>query len=219
MPEHMKEPVTHLTLLATVTQELSIENQKLAQENQQLKGRILQRKGESRKSIEAIQASHRKIKVKNEELKLSTAALLQNLNLKYDSVEALQKQKQVMELQESIEQLELEKEQQYRELLQKQEIVDNEIRNLKKEGQKLKLDLQQQMNTSGITLLEFRCKYTKKGDLVYSPAFYTHPQGYRMCVHVAVDGNGAHLSFFIHMMHGPFDNHLKWPFRGYITIT
>ena len=164
MPEHMKEPVTHLTLLATVTQELSIENQKLAQENQQLKGRILQRKDESRKSIEAIQASHRKIKVKNEELKLSTAALLQNLNLKYDSVEALQKQKQVMELQESIEQLELEKEQQYRELLQKQEIVDNEIRDLKKEGQKLKLDLQQQMNTSGITLLEFRCKYTKKGD-------------------------------------------------------
>ena len=117
MPEHMKEPVTHLTLLATVTQELSIENQKLAQENQQLKGRILQRKDESRKSIEAIQASHKKIKVKNEELKLSTAALLQNLNLKYDSVEALQKQKQVMELQQRIKKLELEKEQEYRELL------------------------------------------------------------------------------------------------------
>ena len=57
MPEHMKEPVTHLTLLATVTQELSIENQKLAQENQQLKGRILQRKDESHKSIETIQAT------------------------------------------------------------------------------------------------------------------------------------------------------------------
>ena len=22
----------------------------------------------------------------------------------------------------------------------------------------------------------------------------------------------------IHMMHGPFDDHLKWPFRGYITV-
>ena len=39
-----------------------------------------------------------------------------------------------------------------------------------------------------------------------------------MCVRVAVDGNGAHLSIFIHMMRGPFDNHLKWPFRCYITI-
>ena len=97
-------------------------------------------------------------------------------------------------------------------------MVDKEIRDLKKEGQKLKLDLQQQMNTSRITLMEFRCKYTKKGDLVYSPAFYTHPHGYRMCVRVAVDGNGAHLSIYIHMMRGPFDNHLKWPFRGFITI-
>ena len=60
MPEHMKEVVTHLTLLATVTQRLSIENQKLAQENEQLKQRVLQRDDESRKSMEAVQASLKK---------------------------------------------------------------------------------------------------------------------------------------------------------------
>ena len=80
--------------------------------------------------------------------------------MKYDS---LKKQKEVMELQQSIEKLELEKEQKYQDLMQKQRSVDDEIRALKEEGQKLKLDLQQQINTSGIWLLEFRCKYTKKG--------------------------------------------------------
>ena len=192
MPEHMKKAVTHLTLLATVTQRLSIENQKLAQENEQLKRRVLQREDESHKSMEAVQASFKNMKDKNQELKLTTAAL-RNLNLKYDSVVALKKQKEVMELQQSIEKLELEKEQEYQELLRKQRSVDDEIRALKEEGQKLKLGLQQQMNTSGIKLLEFRCKYTKKGDLVYSPAFYTHPHGYRMCVCVTIDGKGAHL--------------------------
>ena len=32
------------------------------------------------------------------------------------------------------------------------------------------------------------------------------------------DGVGTHVSIFICMMRGPFDDHLKWPFRGKITI-
>ena len=32
------------------------------------------------------------------------------------------------------------------------------------------------------------------------------------------DGEGTHVSIFTCMMRGPFDNDLKWPFRGEITI-
>ena len=46
MPEHMKENVTHLTLLATVTKRLSVENQELHRQHQQLRERVLGREGD-----------------------------------------------------------------------------------------------------------------------------------------------------------------------------
>ena len=56
----------------------------------------------------------------------------------------------------------------------------------------------------------------------YSPAFYTHPQGYRMCLLVypngRADGLGTHVSLFTYILQGPFDADLKWPFRGDVTI-
>ena len=32
------------------------------------------------------------------------------------------------------------------------------------------------------------------------------------------DGKGTHVSVFTYLMKGPFDDHLKWPFKGEITI-
>ena len=56
----------------------------------------------------------------------------------------------------------------------------------------------------------------------YSPPFYTHQQGYKMCLGVNASGLGegrdTHLSVYAHMMGGEFDDHLKWPFRGCVTI-
>ena len=62
----------------------------------------------------------------------------------------------------------------------------------------------------------------KQNDWSHSPAFYTHPRGYRMCLRVHPNGNGdglgTHVSIFTCIMRGPFDADLKWPFRGDITI-
>ena len=197
MPEHVKETATHLMLL-------SIKNQKLTKENQQLKERVLEREDESRKSMEAVQASLQKLMEENQELKQSTAASLQELNMKCDS-----QNENLTDLQQSIQKLEKEKKQQYH----KQKITDDKIRALEEEEQ---LDL---INTSE-RLLELRVKYTEEE--VYSPAFYTHPHGYRMCVRVDPkgigNGKGTHVAIFTCMMCGPFDDYLKWPFRGEITI-
>ena len=55
-----------------------------------------------------------------------------------------------------------------------------------------------------------------EGDNWYSPSFYTHPRGYRMCLRVYADGNddgkGTHVSVFVRLMRGEHDNYLKWPF-------
>ena len=103
-------------------------------------------------------------------------------------------------------------------------LLENVLKKLMKENQglhcllqaadvevrSLKLDLQQHINPPGWPF-DFRVDYTEEE--VYSPAFYTHPHGYRMYVHVYPsgygDGEGTHVSIFTFMMRGPFDNHLK----------
>ena len=56
----------------------------------------------------------------------------------------------------------------------------------------------------------------------YSPSFYTHPRGYRMCLRVFANGSnsarGMHVTVYFYLMRGEWDNYLKWPFCGDITV-
>ena len=56
----------------------------------------------------------------------------------------------------------------------------------------------------------------------FSPAFYTHVGGYKMCLNITANGwgtgKGTHVSVCVYMMKGEFDSHLKWPFKGEITV-
>ena len=65
-------------------------------------------------------------------------------------------------------------------------------------------------------------KHKRDKDTWYSPHFYTHPNGYKMCLRVDANGNasgrGTHLSVFVCLMQGEFDDQLKWSFKGNITI-
>ena len=131
MPEHMRDTVTHLTLLATVTQTLLKENQELKQQ------------------LEVVQNTSEK-----------------------------------------------------------------EVEALKKEVCELKLNLE-------VFPIDFHVNYAIKEEQ-YMRSFYTHSHGYCMCVSVYTnghrDGEGTHVSIFTFLMQGPNDDHLKWPFRGDITI-
>ena len=65
-------------------------------------------------------------------------------------------------------------------------------------------------------------EYKRDEDAWYSPHFYTHPNGYKMCLRVdangSASGQGTHLSLFVYLLQGEFDDQLKWPFQGNITI-
>ena len=72
-----------------------------------------------------------------------------------------------------------------------------------------------------IVMTDFE-KHKKAGNRWYSPPFYSHIGGYKMCLHVNANGNGdgkaTHVSVFCHLYRGEYDDQLKWPFRGAITI-
>ena len=60
----------------------------------------------------------------------------------------------------------------------------------------------------------------KDDDIIWhSPPFYTQEGGYKMCLRVdASNDSGTHVSIWIHLMRGEFDDELKWPFRGDVTV-
>ena len=56
----------------------------------------------------------------------------------------------------------------------------------------------------------------------YSPSFYSHPGGYKMCLKLRTcgqdEGYGTHLSLYVHIMSGEFDDRLAWPFKGEVRL-
>ena len=65
-------------------------------------------------------------------------------------------------------------------------------------------------------------KHMSRRDQWFGPGFYTAPSGYKMCVRVDVygagDGKGTHVSIYIYLMKGEFDDKLHWPMRANIIV-
>ena len=72
-----------------------------------------------------------------------------------------------------------------------------------------------------LTMINFE-QHKRDNDEWISPPFYTHQQGYKMCLDVrpngTIDGKGTHVSVYASLMRGEFDAVLKWPFQGHITV-
>ena len=55
-----------------------------------------------------------------------------------------------------------------------------------------------------------------------SHSFYTHPRGYKLYLSVHCNGDGerarSHISAYIYLKSGEYDNELTWPFRRSVTI-
>ena len=65
-------------------------------------------------------------------------------------------------------------------------------------------------------------KHKKNKDRWHSPPIYTHHHGYKICLRVDANGTGAgkgtHVSVQVIFIRGEFDDSLKWPFRGLISL-
>nr|DBA21103.1 TPA: hypothetical protein GDO54_017805 [Pyxicephalus adspersus] len=57
---------------------------------------------------------------------------------------------------------------------------------------------------------------------LYSPAFYTARYGYKVCLRIYLNGDGAgkgsHVSLFFAIMKGEYDALLPWPFKQKVTF-
>ena len=106
-------------------------------------------------------------------------------------------------------------------LKQQNDIIAKQQQELEECKQKLKLN-----EHVGVLPLEFIVpKYSKlkeSNSVWQSKPFYTHAHGYKLSLHVIPNGlgkaKGTHISVFIYLMKGEFDEDLHWPLRAKLEI-
>ena len=120
----------------------------------------------------------------------------------------------------------------------KQKVTEEHLSTIRREIKKAQCETKQEVNKQmnaiiqdihthirlvpfTVTVPDFKIK-KQLGISWYSLPFYTHPHGYKMCLNVDANGYGEgrnnHVSVFVFMKKGDYDEQLKWPFRGCITI-
>lgn len=87
----------------------------------------------------------------------------------------------------------------------------------------IKNDPERQFFTPPVTFtLENFHERKNTNDCWFSPHFYSHKYGYKMQLKVlpngAGEGAGTHISLFVILVPGEFDELLTWPFCGIITV-
>lgn len=107
-------------------------------------------------------------------------------------------------------------------LLTKQvmDLKEENIR-LKQQVEQLTKDIQTPLCPVVLTMTDFQ-QHKEEHDRWYSPPFYTHPKGYKMCLLVYAggcgDGADTHISSFLLLMRGGYDDQLEWPLQGRFNI-
>lgn len=100
----------------------------------------------------------------------------------------------------------------------------------KRRGNLLGRELKRQVLELDSSRLKTPCKFMmydfeqhkRDGDVWLSEPFYTAPQGYKMNLSVYANGigngEGTHVSVFLQLLPGEFDDRLRWPFRETFVV-
>lgn len=95
------------------------------------------------------------------------------------------------------------------------------VQRLKTSVKKLKMQQQLKPPVAVFRMAKFQELKSKRRDWTSRP-FYTHPDGYKMCLNVLPSGygsgEGTHTSAFIYIMRGENDANLPWPCKAQVTI-
>ena len=204
MSDHVREnPLDHIRLLA-------VHNQKLA-------AQIVGKDEHVMKVLTDLKETVDELKDKNQKLEDQHAAIVtENVALKGEIAELRKNQEESSNarLSQKVDSL-------GKRVTDQENRTVTEIEERRKEMAALRSHLSASLVPVELIMRKFGL-HKQKDEEWYSPPFYTHPRGYKMCLSVDAngldEGEGTHVSVFVYLMRGEFDDHLKWPFRGDVTV-
>lgn len=103
--------------------------------------------------------------------------------------------------------------------------LENTVDDLKESNDDLKDSTENVLKNNGSITFELADFEERReaNDGFVSPSFYTSPNGYLMAIVVYPNGSdetlGTHLSVYVSLQEGQYDDKLKWPFIGRVDIT
>ena len=102
--------------------------------------------------------------------------------------------------------------------------IDSQEEKIKSQEKKIESLEQATIPSDGkftFRMLSFNQHKTAESDF-YSSPFYTHKGGYKMCIRVYSNGHGegtgSHISTYMNLMKGDYDDNLEWPIQGKMTF-
>ena len=104
--------------------------------------------------------------------------------------------------------------------------IEAEVLALKAENTKLKQQLEIHSPPAPVPPFYFTVynysNLKKLDNKILSPPFYSHSGGYKMELEVFPNGfalgHKTHLSVFVRILRGEYDDNLQWPFKGKVTV-
>ena len=216
MPAHLaEEHVQHASLLATMNQrfveELLEKDKQISKLNEEMQIHSALIREEGRHEIDELREENIILKQEVAALKAEVACLKQSLSQEISQVRNIEAKQEV-------------------ESKKGDESLEQQIAQLQHQLEQSKLSQMRQCYAVqayiGLFPIEFTLEnyeqYTKTNADWQSPPFYSHLQGYKICLIVNPNGHstarGTHVSVYTCLMQGEFDHQLQWPFRGEITI-
>ena len=223
MPDHLRENITHLSLMAAKLMEKDKQIATITTE-------ITQRQDDLDKEVCTL-------KEENERLKQENAKLQESSGVYHSSISALTKKHDDLEkaLKCNISTLREESTLQSTKQSQSERTIQSMTDRLQHNVKTFRAELSASIEglDEKVSSLSSHsrlppCSFVmtnfseKKHKEWYSQPFHTHNMGYKMCLRVDADGldtgKGTHMSVFVYLMRGEFDDQLQWPFRGSVTI-
>ena len=103
-----------------------------------------------------------------------------------------------------------------------EEHLGSAVNNIEKLKHTIKqLEQQQDHTVTKIKMVEFEA-LKERNTTWYSPHFHTHLGGYKLCLEVDANGyddsEGTHVSCYINLVPGEYDDTMEWPFQGEVTV-
>ena len=216
LSDHLESnQVQHMSMLAAMNQrlidELAEKDEQIAKLSEDVNAKLALARAESQREIQSLRSENSTLRLEVNELKSNVANLMATFKT-------------------TVDQFKNDQSQQERELKETNERVHRKITNLDSKFDRTKNDLSQQcfsiQSYVGLFPVEFvmyniELLRQSGGDWQSEP-FYSHLEGYRLCLVINPNGvsntEGSYASVYACLMRGEFDDRLKWPFRGAITI-
>ena len=198
----------------SLTRKLEAENQQLREELVVVKNEFQAENQQFKEELVVVKQKLHKFETENQDLREESK------QMKREIEQLTQSHAELMRRIEKISQEQMSNEELFQDTLKQEKVLEKETKALESKCVLLETSINP---TPPFYFTIHNFEHYKKNELCWhSLPFYSHSGGYKLKTQVYPNGvgtcRGTHVSVFVAVMRGEYDDQLKWPFTGEVTV-